>query len=279
MAPSVSVPPRCLTRRARRRWRSYRACWGDPKSWPLAPEEEPAPEEDSNIAIGARGKNRPKLDGLLAEALREAGYKRVAKLTYRTDWSTPEVEHLLTFDTYGRPKQFLTGDIGLRNREADTFAEQCQRRYAAPVIRNSDFVPPPWWCWMHCSLGMLANWKGANLNTPYYTQAEFMQKVAASVRDFLVPYVGGITTIERFYDFLAQDSEPMRWFRSGGYFRAAEVAFLGRKLGVAPDKLEQTLLPRRRETINGIDMKMLTPDEYIARIVGDAGEAVAAASK
>lgn len=58
---------------------------GDPKSWPLAPEEKPAREEDSNIAIGARGKTCPKIDALLAQALREASYRRVAKLTYRAD--------------------------------------------------------------------------------------------------------------------------------------------------------------------------------------------------
>ncbi len=252
---------------------------GDPKSWPPAPEEEPAPEEDANIAIGARSKARPKIDDLLAQALREAGYRRVAKLTYRADWSTPEVEHLLTFDTYGRPKQFLIGDIGLRNGEADALAEQCQRRYADPIVRSSDFVPPRWWCWMHCSLGMLANWKGANLNTPDYTQDELIEKIAASVRDFLVPYVGAVTTIERLYHFLAQDVEPMTWLRAGDHFRAAEVAFLGRKIGISPGKIEEILLPHRRLIKVGIDTTMFTPEEYIARVIQDADAAISAASK
>jgi hypothetical protein len=252
---------------------------GNPESWPRAAEDEPAPREDSNITIGARGKTRPKLDDLLAQALRQAGYKRVAKLTYRADWSTPEVEHILTFDTYGRPKQFLIGDIGLRNRAADAFAEECQRRYADPVIRRSDFVPPPWWCWMHGSLGMLANWKGSNLNTPDYTQDELLETVAAAVRDYLTPYVGGVTTIERLYHFLAQDTEPIRWFRTGPHFRAAEVAFLGRKVGVAPGKLEELLSPHQRAMKNNIDATMFTPEEYIARIIQDAGAAVGAALK
>jgi hypothetical protein len=255
------------------------AVLGDQKSWPRVREKAPAPEEDSNIALGAPNGKRLKLDDLLAQALTKIGYRRVAKLTYRADWSTSEVEHILTFDTYGTPKAFLTGDIGFRNQDADAFAEQCSSRYADPIIRKSDFVPPPWWCWMHCSLGMLANWKGANLYTPDYSQAELGGRVAAAVRDFLLPYVGGVTTIGRLFDFLAKDTEPMRWFRTGGYFRAAEVAFLGSKLGVTSGKLVEILRPYGREMRNGIDMKMMTPDDYIARIVHDAGEAASAEAK
>ena len=71
----------------------------------------------------------------------------------------------------------------------------------------------------------------------------------------------------------------MRWFRVGGYFRAAKIAFLGRKTGVAPEDIEAMLQPYRRYMNNGIDKSMLTPDEYIAQIIRDAGAALAAKPK
>lgn len=132
---------------------------------------------------------------------------------------------------------------------------------------------------MRCSLGMLANWRGANLSTPDYTQDELIEKIAASVRDFLAPYVGAVTTIERLYHFLAQDVEPMIWLRTGGHFRAAEVAFLGRKVGISPGELEEILFPHRRFIKVGIDTTVFTPEEYIARIIQDADAAISAASK
>ena len=243
------------------------------------PEDTPPTEESSNILIGVGSEKPVKLDNLLTAALGKVGYKRIGELIYRADWSTPDVEHILSFETYGTPKEFLIGDLGFRNNEAEAFAEECQRRYSDPIIRNSDLTLPPWWCPMHCSLGMLAGWKSSNLYIPRYSQAELGSQVVEAVRDFVRPYVGGVTTIDSLFEFLAQDTEPMRWFRVGGYFRAAEVAFLGCKLGVAPDQVEAILKRYRREMENGLDKRELTPDEYIAHIIRDARAVVGGGSQ
>ena len=104
-------------------------------------EEPPPKEQDSNIPIGRKEK-RIKLDDLLTKALSEVGCLRIDKLTYRAEWNTPEVEHILAFDTYGTPKIFLTGEVGLRNVETEAFAVQCEQRYANPIIRDSAYVFP-----------------------------------------------------------------------------------------------------------------------------------------
>jgi hypothetical protein len=67
-----------------------------------------------------------RLDEILAPALAEVGYKKVAKRTYRGDWSTSDVEHTLTFDADGTPKVYLYGTAGLRNPRATAFADQCR---------------------------------------------------------------------------------------------------------------------------------------------------------
>jgi hypothetical protein len=256
---------------------ALRQALGDDVFTALATKAAPADKADVQDN-GQANAAAIKLDDLLASALAGVGYERVAKLTYRADWSTAEVEHILFFSTHGSPKGFLTGELGVRNKEAESFAEGCRNRYADPIIRNSDFVPPRWWCWLHCSLGSLANWPGANLFMPKFTPDELKRKVTEAVTGFLRPYVGAVTTVQRLFDFLAQDSEPMRWFRTGPYFRAAEVVYLGRKLGVPSERLQEITRPYSKLIANGIDLKAMTPEEYMLRIVRDADSVLSAGS-
>src|SRR5580698_6574902 len=93
---------------------------------------QPYADGDSNILVGKKGS--VKLDDLLTKALAPIGYIRVAKLTYRANWSTDDVEQFLSFDTYGNPKQYLSSSAGLRNLRAEAFAKQCHERYADKIF-------------------------------------------------------------------------------------------------------------------------------------------------
>ena len=242
-------------------------------------DETPAPE-DSNISIGDPHQKRVRLDDLLTAALADVGYKRIAKLAYRADWSTTDVEHILSFETQGTPKIFMFASAGLRNAEAEAFADQCQRQYTMPVIRNSKFPFPSWFCSMHFSMNRLAGSKtGAPVNTLELTQAELTRFVQGWVTTHLRPYVGSVTTLESFREFLERDEEPMRWFRVPGFFRAAIVAFLARKLGFAPHRIEASLRPFAREILHGVDTTRTDPDGYVANIIRDADGAIAASPK
>jgi hypothetical protein len=240
----------------------------------MSEETNPPPPEDSNIEVGPPPQ-RPRLDDLLSKAVAQAGYRRIAKLTYRAEWSAEDVEHILAFDTYGTPKIFLCGDAGLRNAEADRFALQCQSRYAHPVVlrclRESGSVPPPWHCWLQFSIGDLFGWSvRGSLNTLDYAPDALEAAIAGPVRDKLVPYVGGITTIAKSLEFAERDEGPMRWFRVAGYIRAAIVAYLAAKLGVARQETRDVLMKRAEYMANSLDTARFTPESFIDHILDDA---------
>ena len=118
---------------------------------------DPRAREGANAASSDSNRKRVKLDHILAPGLAEVGYKKVAKLTYRASWSTDDVEQFLSFDTYGNPKQYLTGDAGFRNVKAEAFAEQCQQRYAGKTyflcMPKGGYVYPPYFCLMNFPIG------------------------------------------------------------------------------------------------------------------------------
>jgi hypothetical protein len=240
----------------------------------------PYSDEDSNIEIGSGKTKRVKLEDLLTKALAPLGYRRVDKLTYRADWSTIEVEHTLWFDSYGNPKVYLTGDAGLRNKEAEAFAQQCRQRYGSKIglrcRRESGKVDPPWFCPMHFSIGRMFDWSiRSSLDTQDLSPGELARAVAEPIRAKLIPYVDGVTTEQRLLDLLESDKEPMDWIR-GPYYRAALIAYLARKLGVDRNKTKSVLLPRALYISNGIDKDWLTPESYIDHILDDADAALTA---
>jgi hypothetical protein len=186
-----------------------RALFPNAKGW------NPYSDEDSNIEIGIHGSERIKLDDLMTTTLAPLGYRRVDKLTYRADWSTAEVEHVLSIDTCGNPKAFLHGSAGLRNTEADAFARQCQQRYAdngiLRAMREGAYVEPPWYCLMSFSIGAFFGWPGWSLNTREFSPNALARAVADPIRAKLIPYVGGVTTLQSLPSFLECDEEPMQW--------------------------------------------------------------------
>ena len=164
------------------------------------------------------------------KALGEIGCEHVAKLKFRAPWSNAEVEHILSFEPYGTPKIFLAGDAGIRNGPAEAFARQCRHRYTVKVIRESTLVDPPWHCPMHLSLGMLFGWKsGSYLNTQDYHPDDLARTIVQAVQSKLIPFVGGITTLDRLLDFLQRDQEPMRWFRVGAHQLPCAQAWSGER--------------------------------------------------
>jgi hypothetical protein len=246
--------------------------------FPNAKGSEPYSDEDPNIEIGDQGSERIKLDDLMTTTLAPLGYRRVDKLTYRADWSTAEVEHVLSIDTYGNPKAFLHGSADLRNKEADAFARQCQQRYADKGIlramREGAYVEPPWFCLTSFSIGAFFGWPGWSLNTPEFSPNALARAVADPIRAKLIPYVGGVTTLQSLPSFLECDEEPMQWIMHRADHRAAIIAWLAAKLGLDRQKTKATLLAHARLYVNVIDTTRLTPETYIEHILDDASESL-----
>jgi hypothetical protein len=240
-----------------------------------------SPPEDASTAasIGAKLK-RAKLDDVLAPGLADSGYRKVAKLTYRGEWSTPEIEHVLTFETYGLPKDFLRGDAGLRNRAAEAFAAECLQRYAnrgiLRALRDSGYKCPPWFCDMHFSIGDLFDWESrGSIDMTDYSSDELAHTVTELARSKLVPFVRNIVSIPAFLEILERDDQPMTWVRTGGG-RFAIVAYLAAAVGADRAKTRATLLKHVGLIKTWVDRPRLTPETYIERILDDAAAAVAA---
>jgi hypothetical protein len=244
----------------------------DPKE--IRRADEAQAEEDSNISIQGAHKKKIKLDDLLALALKEIGYDRVAKLIYRARWSTQEIEHMLRFDTYGTPKIYLIGDPGMRNAEAEAFAMRCRRLYMTGLLQQMMPIDE-WWCSIHFSLGAYCGWPGRScLDTLEYRSDELAAKVVGDVRSKLIPLVGAIQTCADLLDFLKKTN----WTTSpivqmGGYYRAAEIAFLARKLGIAREETRKALLNFSLDISNATRRTRFTPETYIDQILDDADAA------
>jgi hypothetical protein len=250
---------------------------------PTSPHSETRAQQQSGSPSSGPSPIRKKLDDILAPALTEIGYKKVAKLTYRAGWSTDDVEQFLSFHTYGTPKQYLSGDAGFRNLKAEAFAEQCQQRYASQTyfrcMPEGGYVYPPYFCLMHFSIGSLLEWGiRDSLDMWALSPDELARAVVQPIQSKLIPFVGAITTMERLHDFLASDREPLRWYMRGPYYRAALVVFLARQLSVPREKTKALLLTHARDIENGIDRTRLTAESYIDHILDDADAAVARAA-
>ena len=77
------------------------------------------------------------------------------------------------------------------------------------------------------------------------------------------------------HEFIERDEEPMRWFRVGGYPRAAYVAYLAARLGRSRAATRDVLTKYGANIVGGIDSQRLTPDAFIDALLDDAEAAVA----
>jgi hypothetical protein len=240
----------------------------------------PYANSDSNIPIAKPDGSSTRLDDVLGEALAPIGYARVDKLTYRADWSTADVEHVLVFDTYGNPKEFLVGDACLRNANADAFATQCQQRYASPLILQClsqvSGKRSPWLFPLHFSIGSLLRWgRRSSLSLAGCTPDQIATTLASGVRSELLPLLGGIRTIAALLDFVERDDERLPWLAGGAYYLAALVAYLAAMVGRPPKETKSLLMQHAAFFANGIDTARLTPESYVDHILSDAEAAVA----
>ena len=240
----------------------------------------PYSDEDSNISIKGPAGTNLKLGDVLADALAPLGYARVEELTYRAEWSAPDVEHVLRFDTYGNPKEFLTADAGLRNHEAEAFAKRCKGRYAHPMLlqaKSQDgYWNSPWFCPMHFPIGELLHWgPRSSVNLAGLTPERIKEAAISGVGSTLVPFVGKIQTIAALLAFLESDVKPFLWAMRAPYYRAALVAYLAAKLERPQDQTRDLLRKHAWMIANGLDASRFTPETYIEHILDDAAAAVA----
>jgi hypothetical protein len=207
----------------------------------------------------------------LKSAMAELGYKRLKRYVYSADWSTSDVEHFMYYSLYGTPKDFITADFGVRNKEAEIFAIGAIKRYGGDLYQllrydeKSD-------TFMRFSLGTLASWGlRSSIKISSMTGDALAKKIQTDIREKLLPIIGAVRTLRDLLSFLLIDEEPRPWVRCNGAIRAAEIAHLAVRVGLDPAEICKLLNPYHNWIkTNLADTSDSNPESYIKRVVDDA---------
>lgn len=202
----------------------------------------------------------------LTGALSGLEYRRIKRRVYRATWSPPDVGHFLYVSLYGRPKEFLTVDFGIRNDGAQAFGVECVRAYGGPLyqlLRHDERVD----CFMRFSLARLADWGSrTSLYLPGMSEALLLEKITTDIRGRLFPLIRGVVSTARLLTFLLKDAEPCRWMYVNAAMRAGQVAYLARMLGMQRGDTEAMLRPLEQE-MKACLARGMDPASYVTSVV------------
>ncbi len=178
----------------------------------------------------------------LTPGLSELGYIRLKRLTYKASWSSTDVEHFLFASLFAGGNRFLC-DFGIRNPGAEQFALECLKLFGGPRLRDVRFNPR-YDCSNRFPLGKWAGWSiGWTLTISAFSEAAFADKVKGDVERLLLPVVRSILSPADLFSILSKNVEPCSWVTAGPPLRAAQVVYLGRRLGVTTSELRSMLQP------------------------------------
>ena len=103
---------------------------------------------------------------------------------------------------------------------------------------------PRYDCSNRFPLGKLAGWSiGWSLTISAFSEAAFADKVKGDIEHLLLPVVRSILSPADLFSVLIKNVEPCSWVTVGGPLRAAQVVYLGRRLGVTTSELRSLLQP------------------------------------
>jgi hypothetical protein len=107
------------------------------------------------------------------------------------------------------------------------------------------------------------------------SMASLAEKISDDIDERLFPVIRGVTSLNRLFSLLLDDAEPCPWARVNGAIRMAQVAYLGRRLDMAPAYVRANLKFHERQIVadlgEGADWA-----SYIDRIIEDAANTVSA---
>jgi len=205
-------------------------------------------------------------------ALADVGYRRLKRNIYRAEWST-DVEHFLYLQLYGTPKDYLTADFAVRNKDAEIFARRAIEAYGPAIHR----LVPSYFdertdCSMGFSFSLLASWgTRSSLRISSMSGADLAAKVRDDVERKLFPLIRQVTTCDRLLMLLDTDAEPYSWVYTNGAMRTAMMAHVAwHQLGMRPEQIRALLLPHAKEI--GLNLRGASdpdPQSYIERIIAD----------
>ena len=212
----------------------------------------------------------------MKSAMATVGYRRLQRYVYRAEWSTPEVEHFIYFLLYGKPKNYLAADFGVRNKDAQAFALRSIRKYGGELYQlmrfDRAFHAP-----MRFPLGQVASWGArASLKISAMSVASLAERIASDIKLHLFVFIRDVTTLDRLLSFLLLDAEPCPWVRSNGAIRAAMIVYLAGRLDMRPSDIVSLLRPHKRSIASAlIKAPDPDPDSYVKKVLNDSTRTLA----
>ena len=206
-------------------------------------------------------------EDLITDSLADVGYRRIKQRVYKACWSTPDIDHFLYICLWGTPKEFLSADFGVRNEGAEAFSIKSLVAYGSDLYRllrhdaHTD-------CSMRFSLGKLGAWGSRwSLYLPEMSMAALSEKIKADVQERLIPVIRGVTSLDRLLSLLLDDAEPCPWVRINGAIRAAQIAYVARRLDKGPAEIRAMLKPHERQIVANLGRGAEDSALYIERII------------
>jgi len=249
------------------------------------PKEAPPTKPSKTIPVWtADSKQSIDLVHFLTETLQHLGYVPAGRnadedhneIGFRAAWSSPAVEHFVSFNAWGRPNQYLSASISLGHTPADLFADQARLNFLPAAYRDIYARQPIWQKHMSFELGRIASWGlRFSLDITEFSASSLARQIEDSIRTFAVEKLSSVKDVGSMFELGVRDEEPFRWPKWGDTPRVAMVAYLGRKLGRDADELRSTLIPYVAKFKSPPDTSEPSAEEFVDRVLRDADVALA----
>ena len=178
---------------------------------------------------------KKEVEGALGAALSDLGYARVEKQVFRAPWSTETVDHFVYLRWLPRYGPRLSVEIGIRHREAQSFALGVLHNYGPWPLRDLVDVrklieSDKHGCLHRTKLETLCSrpFPGSFDLTELGPEA-CVKITVEGLQETLFPMVAGIGDDPAMYGFLMQTPVDAHWPPHAAA-RAAEAIFIGKRL-------------------------------------------------
>lgn len=201
-------------------------------------------------------------------ALRGLGYHRLSEREYKAPWTSDRIDHFVYLRWLKKWGEQVSVSIGIRHREAQDFAIDMLRKFG-PALMLENLKVGPNECWVGFQLGKLCSWPlPFSLYVGEIGVDGCVTRIVDDLQDTLHPLVEGINNDAAMYDFLTQiEIRAMRPLN--GAVHAAEIIFVGKRLGYSQDEVLSDMEPFLPAIPNQIDETM-TVEDYLARVWSSA---------
>jgi len=204
------------------------------------------------------------VDALLKAALGQLGYSHLRKRTFKAPWSSEVVDHLVYLDWLKNGGEHVYVLIGIRHQDAQEFAQDMLFKFGPSYSRASWKIGNNF-SLVGFQLGVLCSWPLPFALYPAEVGVDACAgTIIDSLQDTLRPLVEGINDDSSMYDFLTQ-TEIRAMRPLNGAVHAAEVLFIGRRLGYSQHKVASDIEPFLPTITSQIDQTM-TVEDYLAQV-------------